>query len=103
MPTVVPPSHVQSCSAQFQPGSAVASSAPVQYKAMRTPPAGEHPSTAWSTTGSSTITPTSRPPNVSPRQYSFAANAAPFENPSIKTRPQPAASTADDTAARAEA
>src|SRR5436190_8091892 len=101
MPMVVPPAQVQSPSAQFQPGGAVFSRAPVAYSVTATDAAGVHGSTAWSVTGSSTTTRRSRPSSVSPLQYIAAANDAPLENPSTITFSQPA--TACSTMDRAAA
>ncbi len=57
--------------------------------------------TPLSGTGSSMTTPTNRPSNVSPRQYSLAANAAPFENPLITSLVHPASAAAAATMSRA--
>src|SRR5215207_2260165 len=87
MPSVSPPSHVQSRPSHFVPAGACDSSAPVAYSVTATSGAGAHSSTAWSVTGSSMITRTSRPSNDSPWQYIAAANDAPLEKPSTMIGP----------------
>ena len=103
MPMEVPPSQVQSIAEQSAPAGQ-RSPAPSSSTAQRRPmPTGRHSATPESVTGSSITTPTRVPLSVSPAQYSFAANEAPFENPATTTSAHCVAATAWATTSTADA